>query len=182
MSLADYPTLDVATLRAVACELRSSLLDQVSAAADAARATARSSIGPRLDDASLDALAQLQDFAHEVSEAITAIGRDATRREESASDARVPLPSDWLRACEGTNCGPYAWDTATEDDGHPNRLHMIRLSWAVRGSGVLVHIVQDGIVHLGIDKWNCDDWDWREIATPAELRAALDRLAAELRP
>lgn len=84
---------------------------------------------------------------------------------EAAS--RPPALSDWIRACEGTGLGEFEW-------GHGHR--SICLRW--REHATAVEIIHGGGVWVG--RWPDDrDTAVQRCATPADLRAALERIAAE---
>jgi len=79
------------------------------------------------------------------------------------AEARPPLLSDWIKACEGTALGDPSFEA--EGDG---------ISAYFSSNGVTVYL--DG---MGRETWLWDTVETTRCATPAELRAALDRLAAE---
>ena len=83
--------------------------------------------------------------------------------EAAASEARPPLLSDWIKACEGAALGDPSFEA--EGDG---------ISAYFSSNGVTVYL--DG---MGRETWLWDTVETTRCATPAELRAALARLAAE---
>lgn len=96
-----------------------------------------------------------------------------------AEAGRPPL-SDWIRACEGTALWAMRPPSFGVDVGQPtwSGYRAVTLLWdALRVPYAVVRIRHDGGACL-LDTGRHE----ASVGTPAELRAALDRLAAEARP
>lgn len=87
-------------------------------------------------------------------------------------DARPPMLSDWVRACECAGMGAVRIAIEREPDGHPHTIRWTVVSFSETDAAF-------AISHDGIASYSHDGEAWAEVATPAELTAALDRLAEE---
>lgn len=109
-------------------------------------------------------------------------------RLQADAEARSPLLSDWLRACESSNLGPpevsfaphtgvvCRWRRAPHE-GHPVSVRVLVL-WSAMPRAE-VSACHDLTGHPTATGWRLGPLAY---TTPTELHAALDRLAAEARP
>lgn len=140
---------DPATLRAVAEHLRVTLLAEVREMADGLDALNADIAVNEAADMIENECASLESMADEASH---------VRALKSEAEARPPLLSDWVRACEGTGlgepgCGQIDWPE-----------HQVTI---------------DGTGAVAMRHPPRGDADQIAASTPAELRAALNRLAEE---
>lgn len=159
MSDSDKIRLDPATLRFIAYRMRTGL----------------ESVKPMLPpcpdtDAFVECITSMADESDEL----------ATQEE-----ARPPRLSDWVRACEASKLGvpkvnAFIVDILAEvhyeheSDGAPHFIRWTVLSW------------QDSDAHVALSPdhyiMSHDGESWTECGTPAELTAALNALAEEVKP
>lgn len=147
--------LDPVTLRWCAAKLRAGLLAPLEVAAN--------------QTVTLGAYEDAEEAVDLATAAIEAI-------EAAATEARPPLLSDWIRACEGTALGEPTWSGERWD--YSGQV----VAWFDAGHRVVMHVDGRGAPMGARITDDPREGDGVYCSTHAELRAALDRLAAEVKP
>lgn len=154
--------LDPATLEAIAawCDMRAQ------AAADVARAADPDNPGAAVRHVRGQAAAYTTAASH-------------IRALMSEAEARPPLLSDWILACVGTALGEPHWSAERwNDSGYIVAWYRpdLTVSMLIDGEAAPLSAV------VGVNPLDRRQGSGDEHYSPAELRSALDRLAAEPRP
>ena len=112
----------------------------------------------------------------------TALLRMAERIEGMASEAanRPATLSDFVRACEVSDMGLPSHSAGDEQAVEGDERRTLRMRWYKYP--VAVDVIENGQVFIGTWPQGSYGWEWSEVATPADLTAALNALAKERIP